>query len=160
MGVMSGAIIFIQQDLEITEIQQELLVGILSIVSLLGSLAGGKTSDTIGRKWTIALASIVFQSGAAIMALAPSYKILMLGRLLSGIGIGFGIMIAPVCVAEISPSIAQGSLTSFLRSLLTFGFSSDTSRITYFRGFRYIQIGESCSVWGSLPRFSLDSPCS
>ncbi|MBA0672370.1 hypothetical protein Goklo_028973, partial [Gossypium klotzschianum] len=121
VGVMSGAIIFIQQDLKITETQQEILVGILSILSLLGSLAGGKISDTIGRKWTIALACIVFQSGAAIMALAPSYQILMIGRLLAGIGIGFGIMIAPVYIAEISPSIARGSLTSFPEIFINLG---------------------------------------
>ena len=71
VGVMSGAILFIQEDLKITEVQVEVLVGILSIISLLGSLAGGKTSDAIGRKWTMAFASIVFQSGAAIMALTP-----------------------------------------------------------------------------------------
>lgn len=42
VGVMNGAIIFIQRDLKITEAQQEILVGILSIVLLFGSLAGGR----------------------------------------------------------------------------------------------------------------------
>lgn len=121
VGVMSGAIIFIQEDLKISEIQEEVLVGILSIVSLLGSLAGGKTSDGIGRKRTIALASIVFQSGAAIMSLAPSFRVLMIGRLLAGIGIGFGVMIAPVYIAEISPSISRGSLTSFPEIFVNIG---------------------------------------
>ncbi|KAJ4843781.1 putative polyol transporter 4 [Turnera subulata] len=113
VGVMSGAIIFIQKDLHISEFQEEILVGILSIISLLGSLAGGRTSDAIGRKWTVALATVVFQSGAAIMALAPSFEALMIGRLLAGIGIGFGVMIAPVYIAEIAPSVARGFLTSF-----------------------------------------------
>ncbi|XP_019051766.1 PREDICTED: probable polyol transporter 4 [Nelumbo nucifera] len=118
---MSGAIIFMQEDLKITEVQVEVLVGILSIVSLLGSLGGGITSDAIGRKWTMALAAIVFQMGAAIMALAPSFKVLMIGRLFAGIGIGFGVMIAPVYIAEISPSIARGSLTAFPEIFLNLG---------------------------------------
>ena len=118
---MSGAIIFIQEDLKISEVQEEVLVGILSIISLLGSLAGGKTSDAIGRKWTIALAAIVFQTGAAIMALSPSFGILMVGRLLAGIGIGFGVMIAPVYIAEIAPAVARGSLTSFPEIFVNFG---------------------------------------
>lgn len=121
VGVMSGAILFIQEDLKISQVQQEVLVGILSIISLFGSLAGGKTSDTLGRKWTIALAVIVFQSGAAIMALAPSFVILMTGRLLAGIGIGFGVMIAPVYIAEISPSVARGSLTSLPEICINLG---------------------------------------
>lgn len=118
---MSGAIIFIQEDLKITEVQEEILVGILSIVSLLGSLAGGKTSDIIGRKWTMALAAVVFQLGAVIMTLAPSFKVLMIGRLFAGVGIGFGVMIAPVYIVEISPTIARGSLTSFPEIFINLG---------------------------------------
>lgn len=110
---MSGAIIYIQKDLHISEVQQEILVGCLSIVSLFGSLAGGRTSDIIGRRWTLGLAAIIFQTGALIMALAPSFPVLMFGRLFSGLGVGFGLMIAPVYIAEVSPTTARGSFTSF-----------------------------------------------
>lgn len=118
---MSGAILFIQEDLKITEVQEEVFVGILSIISLFGSLAGGKTSDAIGRKWTMAFAALIFQSGAAIMALATSFTILMIGRLLAGIGIGFGIMIAPVYIAEIAPTVTRGSFTSFPEIFINLG---------------------------------------
>lgn len=118
---MSGAILFIKEDLKISEVQVEVLVGILSIVSLLGSLAGGKTSDAIGRKWTMAFAALVFQTGAAIMVLAPSFRVLMIGRLFAGVGIGFGVMIAPVYIAEIAPAVARGSLTSFPEIFINFG---------------------------------------
>ncbi|GLT86927.1 hypothetical protein SLE2022_050340 [Rubroshorea leprosula] len=121
VGVMSGAIIFIQEDLNITEVQEEVLVGILNIVSLLGSLAGGKTSDLIGRKWTMALAALVFQIGAATMTVAPSFQILMIGRLLAGVGIGFRVMIAPVYIAEILPLVSRGFLTSFPEIFINVG---------------------------------------
>ncbi|KAL2932040.1 putative polyol transporter 4 [Bienertia sinuspersici] len=115
------AIIFIQEDLKISNVQIETLVGILSIISLLGSLAGGKTSDIIGRKWTMALAAMVFQIGALIMALAPNFGVLLTGRLFAGVGIGFGVMIAPVYIAEIAPAITRGSLTSFPEIFINFG---------------------------------------
>lgn len=121
VGVMSGAIIFIQEDLKITEVQEEVLIGCLSILSLFGSLAGGRTSDIIGRKWTMALAAIIFQTGAATMTLAPSFKVLIIGRFLAGIGIGFGVMIAPIYIAEISPSVTRGSLTSFPEIFINLG---------------------------------------
>ncbi|XP_049386734.1 probable polyol transporter 4 [Solanum stenotomum] len=121
VGVMSGAILFIQQDLKITEVQQEVLVGVLSIISLIGSLAGGRTSDAIGRKWTMGFAAVIFQIGAAVMTVAPSFEILMVGRILAGVGIGFGVMIAPVYIAEISPTIARGSLTSFPEIFINLG---------------------------------------
>ncbi|KAG6416562.1 hypothetical protein SASPL_123994 [Salvia splendens] len=121
VGVMSGAILFIQEDLKISEVQEEVFVGILSIISLIGSLAGGKTSDAIGRKWTIAFAAIVFQFGAGIMALASSFTVLMMGRLLAGIGMGFGVMITPVYIAEIAPTVSRGSLTSFPEIFINLG---------------------------------------
>ncbi|CAL9104332.1 unnamed protein product [Musa textilis] len=121
VGVMSGCIIFIQKDLHITEVQQEVLIGCLSFLSLVGSLAAGRTSDAIGRKWTIGLAAIIFQTGAAIMAFAPSFQVLILGRLLAGVGIGFGVMIAPVYIAEISPTVSRGSFTSFPEIFINLG---------------------------------------
>lgn len=42
---MSGAIIFIQEDLKITEVQVEVFVGFVSFVSLVGSLGGGEMAD-------------------------------------------------------------------------------------------------------------------
>ncbi|KAL3509406.1 hypothetical protein ACH5RR_028807 [Cinchona calisaya] len=121
VGVMSGAILFIHQDLNITEVQEEILVGILSIISIFGSLAGGRISDAVGRKWAMGLAAVIFQAGAAVMAVAPSFEILMIGRILAGIGIGFGVMIAPVYIAEISPTVARGSLTSFPEIFINIG---------------------------------------
>ncbi|KAI9086741.1 hypothetical protein K1719_031335 [Acacia pycnantha] len=121
VGVMSGAIIFIKEDMKISEVKVEFLVGILSIVSLLGSLGGGRTSDIIGRKWTMALAAIVFQIGALIMTLAPSFPILMVGRLIAGIGIGFGVMISPIYIAEISPNATRGTMTSFPEIFINIG---------------------------------------
>ncbi|EYU26153.1 hypothetical protein ABFS82_08G106800 [Erythranthe guttata] len=121
VGVMSGAILFIQEDLKITEVQEEVLIGILSVMSLLGSLGGGRTSDAIGRKWTMGLAAIIFQAGAAVMTFAPSFQVLMIGRILAGIGIGFGVMIAPVYIAEISPTVSRGSLTSFPEIFINLG---------------------------------------
>lgn len=118
---MSGAIIFIQEDLKTSDVQLEIFIGIFSIISLLGSLAGGKTSDAMGRKWTMAFAAIVFQSGMSMMSLAPSFAVLMTGRLLAGIWGGFGVMIAPVYIAEISPSFARGSLSSLPEISVNFG---------------------------------------
>ncbi|WJX49784.1 putative polyol transporter 4 [Trifolium repens] len=121
VGVMSGAVIFIKEDLKITEVQVEFLIGILSIVSLLGSLGGGRTSDIIGRKWTMALAAVIFQMGGITMTFAPSYRVLMIGRLLAGIGIGFGVMISPIYIAEISPNLTRGSLTAFPEIFINVG---------------------------------------
>lgn len=110
---MSGAIIFIKKDLKCTDVEIEVLVGILNLYSLIGSAAAGRTSDWIGRRYTIVLAGAIFFAGALLMGLAPNYPFLMFGRFVAGVGVGYALMIAPVYTAEVSPASSRGFLTSF-----------------------------------------------
>ncbi|CAJ2636832.1 unnamed protein product [Trifolium pratense] len=121
IGVMSGAVIYIRQDLKISSVQVEILVGCLNVCSLIGSLASGKTSDMIGRRFTIMIAALTFLIGAILMGLAPSFTFLMFGRVIAGIGVGFSLMISPVYVAELSPDLTRGFLTSLPEIFITLG---------------------------------------
>ncbi|PIN24145.1 putative transporter (major facilitator superfamily) [Handroanthus impetiginosus] len=111
-GVMSGAMIFIKEEFTIKEGQLEVLAGILNLCALVGSLCAGRTSDYIGRRYTIMLASIIFMLGSILMGYAPSYGVLLAGRCTAGIGVGFALMIAPVYAAEISSANTRGLLSS------------------------------------------------
>lgn len=113
IGVMSGASIYIKDDFKVSDVQIEILIGILNLYSLLGSFAAGRTSDWIGRRYTIVLASAIFFLGALLMGFATDYAFLMVGRFVAGIGVGYALMIAPVYTAEVSPASARGFLTSF-----------------------------------------------
>lgn len=53
-----------------------------------GSLFSGTLSDKIGRKKVIIIADMVFTLGAFVMAFAPAIWVLMLGRVLVGVGVG------------------------------------------------------------------------
>ncbi|XP_050215660.1 probable polyol transporter 6 [Mercurialis annua] len=121
IGVMSGAVLFIREYMKISSTQVEILVGVLNVCSLIGSLASGKTSDCIGRRYTIVLAAGTFLIGALLMGLAPSYPFLMAGRVVAGIGVGYSLMIAPVYSAEISPAMTRGFLTSLPEVFIVFG---------------------------------------
>jgi sugar porter (SP) family MFS transporter len=121
VSVMSGAQLFMKQDLKITDTQIEILAGIINIYSLVGSLAAGRTSDWIGRRYTMVLAAAIFFTGALLMGLAPDYALLMAGRFVAGIGVGFALMIAPVYTAEVAPTSARGFLTSFPEVFNNFG---------------------------------------
>ncbi|WCJ42470.1 Major facilitator superfamily protein [Euphorbia peplus] len=121
IGVMSGAVLYIQDDLKITSTQVEILVGCLNVCSLIGSLAAGRTSDYIGRRYTIVLAAATFLIGAILMGLAPSFIALMAGRVVAGIGVGYSLMIAPVYAAELSPATTRGFLSSLPEVFINLG---------------------------------------
>ncbi|KAL4180507.1 hypothetical protein AMTRI_Chr13g92440 [Amborella trichopoda] len=121
IGVMSGAILFIKDDLHINDVEVELLVGSLNIFSLIGSAAAGRTSDYIGRRYTIVFAGGIFFVGALMMGFAPNYAFLMAGRVVAGIGVGYALMIAPVYTAEVAPASSRGFLTSFPEVFINLG---------------------------------------
>ena len=58
--------IFIKEDLKVNDTQISVLVGILNVCALVGSLAAERTSDFLGRRYTIVLASIMFLVGSVI----------------------------------------------------------------------------------------------
>ncbi|KAL9327753.1 hypothetical protein ACSQ67_002756 [Phaseolus vulgaris] len=111
-GVMSGALIFIKEELGISDTQQEILAGILNICALVGSLVAGRTADYIGRRYTIVAAALLFLAGSVLMGYGPNYAVLMVGRSVAGVGVGFALLIAPVYSAEISSSKSRGFLSS------------------------------------------------
>jgi sugar porter (SP) family MFS transporter len=121
IGVMSGASLYIKKDLQITDVQVEILMGILNVYSLIGSFAAGRTSDWIGRRFTIVFAAVIFFAGALVMGFSVNYAMLMFGRFVAGIGVGYALMIAPVYTAEVSPASARGFLTSFPEVFINFG---------------------------------------
>ncbi|EOY30981.1 Polyol/monosaccharide transporter 5, putative [Theobroma cacao] len=121
IGVMSGAIIYIKEYIHISTIQVEILVGSLNACSLIGSLLAGKTSDWIGRRYTIVLAAATFFIGAILMGLAPSFAFLMAGRVIAGIGVGYSLMIGPVYTTELSPATSRGFLSSLPELFITIG---------------------------------------
>lgn len=113
IGVMSGAALYIKDDLKINDLQIEFLAGTINIYSLVGSCAAGRTSDWIGRRYTIVIACAIFFVGAILMGFATNYAFLMFGRFVAGVGVGYALMVAPVYTAEVSPASSRGFLTSF-----------------------------------------------
>ncbi|KAH0699049.1 hypothetical protein KY284_013264 [Solanum tuberosum] len=111
-GVMSGAMIFVKKEFNISDAKTEVLAGILNLCALVGSLSAGRTSDYIGRRYTIVIASVIFLLGSVVMGYGPSYAVLLVGRCIAGVGVGFALMIAPVYSAEVSSPSTRGFLTS------------------------------------------------
>jgi sugar porter (SP) family MFS transporter len=109
---MSGAMLFIEEDLKINDIQVQVLAGILNVCAIVGALTAGRVSDWFGRRLTISLSASIFFSGSVLMGLAPNFATLLVGRCVAGIGVGYALMIAPVYAAEIASAESRGALSS------------------------------------------------
>jgi sugar porter (SP) family MFS transporter len=118
---MSGAMLFIQEDLKTNDTQVQVLAGIINVCALVGSLTAGRVSDWVGRRRTISLAAYIFLAGSVLMGLAPNFSTLVTGRCVAGVGVGYALMIAPVYATEIASSEIRGSLTSLPEICISFG---------------------------------------
>ena len=75
-GVISGALPFLKEDLNLSSVQEASVVSSLLFGAMIGALIGGKLSDFLGRKGALRFCAIVFFLGALGTALAPSFAVM------------------------------------------------------------------------------------
>jgi len=121
-GVISGALLFIRQDLgPFSPFTEGVIVSFLLVGAVVGALSGGPLSDRIGRRPTALLAALVFAVGAIVAAVSPNVGILVVARFLLGLGVGLASMIVPLYIAEIAPAARRGQLVSLNQLMITIG---------------------------------------
>ncbi|MBV8331134.1 MAG: sugar porter family MFS transporter [Candidatus Eremiobacteraeota bacterium] len=120
-GVISGAILFIQKEFSLTTQLQEFTISVVLIGCIAGAAVSGWIADRIGRRWTLLCAGVVFIAGAIISALTPDEQVLLAGRFVVGIGIGFSSVVAPLYISEVAPSNVRGALVSLYQFAITVG---------------------------------------
>ncbi|CAL1385981.1 unnamed protein product [Linum trigynum] len=123
-GVISGALLYMREDFESIDKKtwlQETIVSMAVAGAIVGAALGGFLSDSLGRRKSILGADIVFFAGAIVMAAAPNPWIIIIGRLLVGLGVGMASMTAPLYISEASPARIRGALVSTNGLLITGG---------------------------------------
>ncbi|KAK8107727.1 uncharacterized protein PG998_009740 [Apiospora kogelbergensis] len=110
------------------------MVAILEIGALISSLAVGKIGDAIGRRKTIGYGSAIFFVGGALQTLATNMPMMMLGRIIAGLGVGTLSTIVPVYQSEISPPHNRGKLACIEFSGNIIGYTTSVW-VDYFCGF-------------------------
>ena len=121
VGVMAGALPNIADDLNLNTTQTEVIAGSLNIVAGLCSFLAAYAADRLGRRAAIAIACVVFGVGATIMVLSFDFYMLFAGRVVTGAGVGFGLVIAPTFLSEIVPPERRGFLVSLFDVVLNAG---------------------------------------
>ncbi|QRV75792.1 Sugar (and other) transporter [Ceratobasidium sp. AG-Ba] len=86
------------------------MVAILEVGAFITSIAAGRIADIIGRRRTLFFGALVFVLGGAIQTFTPGYTIMLLGRIVSGFGVGMLSTIVPIYQSEISPAEHRGML--------------------------------------------------
>ncbi|KLK88072.1 major facilitator transporter [Methanoculleus sediminis] len=120
-GVISGAILFINEEFSLTSVMSEVAVSSVLMGAIVGALFGGPFSDRVGRRSSILAASLIFIAGTFVVVLSPIFSIFIVGRILIGIAIGVASFVAPLYISEIAPENIRGALVSLNQLLITVG---------------------------------------
>ncbi|MGW7976565.1 glucose transporter GlcP [Staphylococcus xylosus] len=124
MGVISGALLFIRDDIPLNSFTEGLVVSSMLVGAIFGSGASGPMSDRLGRRRVVFIIAIIYIVGALILASAPSMPILVIGRLVIGLAVGGSTAIVPVYLSEMAPTEQRGSLSSLNQLMITIGILS------------------------------------
>jgi len=88
---------------------------------IVGALFGGSLSDRFGRKWLLIAASLLLFISAYGSALPPTFMMLIIARLIGGIGVGIASVLAPLYISELSPPRIRGRLVAFYQLSIVIG---------------------------------------
>lgn len=120
-GVISGAILFVQEDFRLSTLQEEVVVGAVLLGAMIGAAAGGRLADHFGRRNVLIQVACLFVLGALGTASAPGTVWLSVGRVVVGIAIGIASFTTPLYISEISPANIRGKLVSLNQLMITIG---------------------------------------
>jgi major inositol transporter-like SP family MFS transporter len=120
-GVINGALVPLQRDLDLTPFRIGVIAAILLLGAAVGAAVGGRLSDRWGRRTNILMLAVIFFVGTMGCVLSPNYEVLAFFRFVLGLAVGGASVTVPVYLAEISPYERRGSVVTRNEFMIVFG---------------------------------------
>ncbi|NXQ32827.1 GTR10 protein, partial [Alaudala cheleensis] len=121
LGIISGALLQLQTDFQLSCFKQEVVVSAVLIGALLASLAGGILIDRHGRRRAILVSNLVLLLGSLTLTLARAFPVLVIGRVTVGFAISVSSMACCIYVSEMVAAHQRGLLVSLYEAGITVG---------------------------------------
>ncbi|MGV0853524.1 sugar porter family MFS transporter [Mycolicibacterium phlei] len=120
-AVINGAVDALQKHFAISNFTLGVAVASALVGAAFGALTAGRLADRIGRIAVMKLAAVLFLLSAIGTAVAPHIAIVIVFRIVGGIGVGVASVIAPAYIAETSPPGIRGRLGSLQQLAIVSG---------------------------------------
>ncbi|CAL5369689.1 unnamed protein product [Camellia sinensis] len=93
----------------------------LYLAALFASFFASAMTKKLGRKFSMLMGGCVFCCGALLNAFAVHLAMLIIGRILLGVGVGFATQSVPLFVSEMAPHRYRGTLNVCFQLFITIG---------------------------------------
>lgn len=134
-SVISGVVKFIKPEFQLNDIQLGWVVSSPSFAAMFAMLIAGTLSDRVGRRRLLKMVAFLYAVSAGLSAIAGSYEMLVLARMIGGAAFGAALVLAPVYIAEIAPAKNRGKLVAIQQLNIVIGFS-----VAYFSNYYLLKI--------------------
>ncbi|MCK4748233.1 MAG: sugar porter family MFS transporter, partial [Bacteroidales bacterium] len=121
VGIISGAIPFIQPYFNWDELQLGWGVSSILVGCIVGAFGTGALTEKYGRKSLLITVALFFAVSCAGMALAKTVPFFISFRVLGGLAVGAVSVLSPMYVAEVAPSKIRGTLVTIYQLAITMG---------------------------------------
>ena len=91
---------------------------------LIGAMVAGSAADKWGRKPLLMLSAVLFTVSAIATGLFNDFTLFNIARFVGGIGIGVASALAPMYIAEVSPTEIRGRMVSLNQMTIVLGILS------------------------------------
>ncbi|WP_022903017.1 sugar porter family MFS transporter [Curtobacterium sp. B8] len=120
-GVINGALRPMRTELGLTNLTEGVVTSSLLFGAAIGAMLGGRIADGWGRRKTIILLAVTFFVGTVTCVAAPSFGVMVVGRVLLGLAVGGASTVVPVFLAELAPYEIRGSLSGRNELMIVIG---------------------------------------
>jgi len=121
-GVIGGTQLYFTEYFNLSTSEQGLAVSSALYGALVGAILAGYLSSQFSRKYTLIFSAFLFSISAWGSGYADSLTVLVIFRIIGGLGVGIASMTSPMYIAEIAPAKKRGQLVSFYQLAVVFGF--------------------------------------
>lgn len=94
--------------------------------AVFGSLMGGFTMDSLGRKWTVQIGAMICLLGAILQSAARNLAMILVGRIIAGWAVGLMSMSVPVYQSECAHPNTRGLIVGLTQQMIGVGFIVST----------------------------------
>jgi len=121
IGIISGAVPFIQPYFQWDELQLGWGVSSILLGCIVGAFGTGALTERYGRKRLMVIVALFFAVSCAGMALAKTAPFFIAFRVLGGLAVGAVSVLSPMYVAEVAPPRIRGTLITIYQLAITLG---------------------------------------
>jgi MFS transporter, SP family, xylose:H+ symportor len=121
-GVIGGSQLYFTEYFNFTPSEQGWAVSSALYGCLIGAGFAGYLSSKFSRKNSLILSGFLFAVSAWGSGIPESLDVLVVFRIIGGLGVGIASMVAPMYIAEIAPAKIRGRLVSYYQLAIVVGF--------------------------------------